>query len=311
MDIDQWIEQLWDCKHLSEFQMTALCKTLIDILIEESNVQPVSTPVTLCGDIHGQFWDLKELFRRGGLIKDGTRYIFMGDFVDRGHYSLETVSLLFVLKARYPDKITLLRGNHETRPVSNTYGFYDECKSKYGNSNVWLQCCNVFDYLNIAAIVDGKTLCIHGGLSPDVRTIDQIRVLSRAQDPPNEGAYCDLLWSDPDDSVQTWALSPRGCGFLFGSTVTSQFTHLNSLELIARAHQLVEEGYQYKFNDRLITVWSAPNYCYRCGNEAAILRLGENGKRDVTVYGPAPENDTDSKMKERRQGKGGVLPYFV
>jgi diadenosine tetraphosphatase ApaH/serine/threonine PP2A family protein phosphatase len=117
-------------------------------------------------------------------------------------------------------------------------------------------------------IVDGRTLCIHGGLSPDVKTIDQIRVLSRAQDPPNEGAYCgqsnfdsmswiyltehfpDLLWSDPDDSVSTWALSPRGCGFLFGSVVTGQFTHLNSLDLIARAHQLVEEGYQYKFNDK-------------------------------------------------------------
>ncbi|KAG8835266.1 hypothetical protein FRC17_004573 [Serendipita sp. 399] len=253
----------------------------------------------------------------------------MGDFVDRGHYSLETVSLLFVFKARYPDKITLLRGNHETRPVSNTYGFYgdnpaplvisgaehplsiDECKAKYGNSNVWLQCCNVFDYLNVAALVDGKALCIHGGLSPDVRTIDQIRVLSRAQDPPNEGAYCDLLWSDPDDSVQSWALSPRGCGFLFGSLVTSQFTHLNSLELIARAHQLVEEGYQYKFNEKLVTVWSAPNYCYRCGNEAALLRLDGNGKRQVTVYGPAPENDSDTKMKERRQGKTAILPYFV
>ncbi|PVG00097.1 putative serine/threonine protein phosphatase ppe1 [Serendipita vermifera] len=311
MELDKWIEQLWDCQYLSELEMTKLCARLIDILIEESNVQHVSSPVTLCGDIHGQFWDLRELFRRGGMIQNGTRYIFLGDFVDRGHYSLETVSLLFAYKARYPDKITLLRGNHETRPVSNTYGFYDECKTKYGNSNVWLSCCSVFDYLNIAAIVDGKTLCIHGGLSPDIRTVDQIRVLSRAQDPPNEGAYCDLLWSDPDDSVPTWALSPRGCGFLFGSLVTSQFTHLNSLDLIARAHQLVEEGYQYKFNDKLVTVWSAPNYCYRCGNEAAILRLEPNGGKIVTVYGPAAENDTDSKMRERRQGKGGVMPYFV
>lgn len=311
MDLDKWIDQLWECEYLDERQMSMLCSRLTDILIEESNVQPVSTPVTLCGDIHGQFWDLRELFRRGGMIKDGTRYIFMGDFVDRGHYSLETVSLLFAFKARYPDKITLLRGNHETRPVSNTYGFYDECKTKYGNSNVWLACCSVFDYLNIAAIVDGQTLCIHGGLSPDIRTIDQIRVLSRAQDPPNEGAYCDLLWSDPDDAVSTWALSPRGCGFLFGSRVAHQFTHLNNLSLIARAHQLVEEGWQYKFGEKLVTVWSAPNYCYRCGNEAAILRLGEGGKRDVTVYGPAAENDTDSRMRERRQGKGGVMPYFV
>lgn len=130
----------------------------------------------------------------------------------------------------------------------------------------------------------------------------------------------DLLWSDPDDAVSTWALSPRGCGFLFGARVAQQFTHLNNLSLIARAHQLVEEGWQYKFGERyitncavivpililffrfrLVTVWSAPNYCYRCGNEAAILRLGERGEREMTVYGPAAENDTDSRMRERRQ----------
>lgn len=135
-------------------------------------------------------------------------------------------------------------------PIHTLIAVVDECKQKYGTSNVWLQCCSVFDYLNIAAIVDNTTLCIHGGLSPDVKTLDQIRVLSRAQDPPNEGAYCDLLWSDPDDSVPTWALSPRGCGFLFGSSVTKQFTYLNGLELVARAHQLVEEGWQYKFDDK-------------------------------------------------------------
>lgn len=126
--------------------------------------------------------------------------------------------------------------------------------------------------------MDERILCIHGGLSPDIRTIDQIRVLSRAQDPPNEGAYCgkhfifwnremanivhwwtiqkDLLWSDPDEAIQTWSLSPRGCGFLFGSLVTAQFTQMNNLELIARAHQLVEEGYQYKFNDKSVSSWS-------------------------------------------------------
>ncbi len=164
-------------------------------MIEESNIQPVSSPVTVCGDIHGQFYDLLELFRVGGEIPS-TSYIFMGDFVDRGYYSLETLTLLMVLKARYlkfiryPDKITLLRGNHESRQITQVYGFYDECITKYGNANVWKNCCTVFDYLTLAAIVDGRVLCVHGGLSPDVRTLDQIRTIQRCQEIPHEGSFC-------------------------------------------------------------------------------------------------------------------------
>jgi len=266
----------------------------------------VSSPVTICGDIHGQFWDLLELLRKGGKVPE-TSYIFMGDFVDRGHYSLETVSLLLVLKARYPDKVTLLRGNHESRQITQVYGFYDECQQKYGNASVWKACCNVFDYLNLAAIIDGETLCVHGGLSPDIRTLDQIRVLSRAQEIPHEGAFCDLMWSDPDD-VDNWAVSPRGAGWLFGGSVAREFNHVNSLALIARAHQLVQEGYKHMFDDALVTVWSAPNYCYRCGNLASIMTVNEDGSREFTVYGAAAENDRDKGMQVRKMS---TMPYFV
>jgi len=219
-DPDKWISQLLTCQYLSESDMKLLCERVRSILLEESNIQPVSSPVTICGDIHGQFWDLLELLKKGGDVPD-TSYIFMGDFVDRGHYSLETVSLLLVLKARYPDKVTLLRGNHESRQITQVYGFYDECQQKYGSPTVWKACCNVFDYLTIAAIIDGEVLCVHGGLSPDIRTLDQIRVISRAQEIPHEGAFCDLMWSDPDD-IENWAVSPRGAGWLFGGSVTEQ-----------------------------------------------------------------------------------------
>ncbi|KZV66350.1 Metallo-dependent phosphatase [Peniophora sp. CONT] len=303
---DRWIEQLKKCEHLSEPDMKALCSRVRTLLMEESNIQPVSSPVTICGDIHGQFWDLLELLRKGGPVPD-TSYIFMGDFVDRGHYSLETVSLLLALKARYPENVTLLRGNHESRQITQVYGFYDECQQKYGSAAVWKACCSVFDYLNLAAIIDGEVLCVHGGLSPDIRTLDQIRVLSRAQEIPHEGAFCDLMWSDPDE-VENWAVSPRGAGWLFGGNVTREFNHRNSLKLIARAHQLVQEGYKYMFDDALATVWSAPNYCYRCGNMASILTIRENGERDFTVYGPAEENERDAGMQTRRMGN---MPYFV
>ena len=172
-----------------------------------------------------------------------TRFVFLGDFVDRGYFSLETFTLLMCLKAKYPDRIVLVRGNHESRQITQVYGFYEECQQKYGNASVWKACCQVFDFLVLAAIVDGTVLCVHGGLSPEIRTIDQIRVVARAQEIPHEGAFCDLVWSDPED-IEAWAVSPRGAGWLFGDKVAHEFNHVNGLKTIARAHQLVNEGYK-------------------------------------------------------------------
>ena len=138
-------------------------------------------------------------------------------------------------KAAYPDNITLLRGNHESRAVTKVYGFYDECVQKYGNTNPWKYTTDVFDFLPLAAIVDDRILCIHGGLSPDIRTIDQIRTIDRNMEIPHDGAFSDLMWSDPAD-IETWEISPRGAGWLFGSRVVEEFNHINSLELICRAH---------------------------------------------------------------------------
>ena len=163
-----------------------MCDIVCDLLLEESNVQPVSTPVTVCGDIHGQFYDLEKLFRTGGAVPD-TNYVFLGDFVDRGYYSLETFTRLLTLKAKWPDRITLLRGNHESRQITQVYGFYDECHTKYGNANAWRYCCRVFDLLTVAALIDEQVLCVHGGLSPEIRTLDHIRLIERNQEVPHKG----------------------------------------------------------------------------------------------------------------------------
>eukprot|EP00163_Fabomonas_tropica_P011455 TRINITY_DN2216_c0_g1_i1.p1 TRINITY_DN2216_c0_g1~~TRINITY_DN2216_c0_g1_i1.p1 ORF type:complete len:238 (-),score=44.04 TRINITY_DN2216_c0_g1_i1:412-1125(-) len=235
-------------------------------------------------------------------------YVFMGDFVDRGYYSLETLTLLLALKARYPHKVTLLRGNHESRQITQVYGFYDECVQKYGNANPWKYCTQVFDYLSLAALINGEVLCVHGGLSPEIRTIDQVRTLDRNQEIPHEGSFCDLMWSDPED-IEDWAVSPRGAGWLFGWRVTKEFTHLNGVSLICRAHQLVQEGYKYMFPaENLVTVWSAPNYCYRCGNVASILTFDEHLERDFKVFGAVPD---DERVIPESANAGGHMKYFI
>ena len=283
-------------------------------------MQTVRAPVIICGDIHAQFHDLMEIFRIGGPCPD-TNYLFMGDYVDRGYYSVETVTLLITLKGmcsdpraappyltaapplnadairrwrsriiacavRYRERIFLLRGNHESRQITQVYGFYDECLRKYGNANVWKIFTDLFDYMPLTALVESQIFCVHGGLSPSIDLLDQIRQLPR-EEVPHEGAMCDLLWSDPDDR-SGWGISPRGAGYTFGQDISEQFNHNNGLMLITRAHQLTMEGFTWCHDRNAVTIFSAPNYCYRCGNQAAILEVNEHLKYNFIQFDPAP-----------------------
>ena len=300
------IESLKGGSCISEADLKKLCTHVKNLLMEEANVQPVASPVTICGDIHGQFYDLLELIRISGDLP-GTNYIFMGDFVDRGHNSVETFQYLLCLKAMYPDSVTLLRGNHESRQITQVYGFYEECVRKYGNANPWKYCVEVFDFLDLAALVDGKVFCVHGGLSPALKSIDQMQVIERVQEIPHQGPYCDLMWSDPED-ITDWAISPRGAGYLFGSKATKQFNYINDLSLVCRAHQLVMEGYKYHFPEKsLVTVWSAPNYCYRCGNVASVLQIDEHLNQNFKLFNEV-SSDTNS-LPDAQKRK--LVPYFL
>eukprot|EP01129_Flabellula_baltica_P015062 TRINITY_DN7433_c0_g1_i1.p1 TRINITY_DN7433_c0_g1~~TRINITY_DN7433_c0_g1_i1.p1 ORF type:complete len:320 (-),score=79.33 TRINITY_DN7433_c0_g1_i1:85-1044(-) len=283
---DQWIEKLHDLVLLTESELVTLCDKARTILEKESIVQPVRAPVTVCGDIHGQIYDLKELFRIGGALPD-TNYLFMGDYVDRGYYSVETVTMLIALKIRYPNRITILRGNHESREITQVYGFYDECLKKYGTPNVWRMFTDLFDYLPTTALIEDQVFCLHGGLSPQVESLDHLRKLDRIQKVPHDGPLCDLLWSDPGPQL-SWNISPRGAGWLFGPDVSRRFNEKNGLKFISRAHQLVMEGYDWSHEEACVTIFSAPNYCYRCGNQAAIMELTETLERNFIQFDPAP-----------------------
>ena len=300
---DKWLEDLKELKCLSERDLKLLCEKAKEIFIEESNVQNVSAPVIICGDIHGQIYDLLELFKKGGDMPN-SRYIFMGDYVDRGYNGVEVLELLLALKVKYPEHITLLRGNHESRQICFAYGFYEEITRKYGNANAWEYFTDLFDYLPLAALVEGKIFCVHGGLSPYISTVDQIRLINRKMEIPREGVFCDLMWSDPDD-IETWIISCRGAGWIYGWKVVDEFTHINGLELICRAHQLVMEGFKYWFEKKnLCTVWSAPNYCYRCGNKASILKISSDLSRTIDYFDFSAKSTTSTPPKS-------LVPYFL
>uniref|UniRef100_A0A6A7G6B0 Serine/threonine-protein phosphatase n=2 Tax=Hirondellea gigas TaxID=1518452 RepID=A0A6A7G6B0_9CRUS len=298
-DVDMWIEQLLKGKFLPEHTVKFLCERVTKILLEESNVRSISSPITVVGDIHGQFYDLLEMFRIGGESPD-TNFLYLGDFVDRGAFSVETISLLTCLKLRYPHRVTLLRGNHESRQVTQVYGFYAEIQTKYGNTNVWRHFTDLFDCFPLAALIDDNIFCTHGGLSPSLHTLDQIRFLSRLREIPYEGPITDLMWSDPDIHGEGFSVSTRGAGYMFGHDIVEFFLHLNGVDHMARAHQLCQEGYQVLFDDTLSTIWSAPNYCYRAGNLASILEIDEHQNRFFNVYSAAPDEERRSPAADPR-----------
>ncbi|KAJ3439488.1 serine/threonine-protein phosphatase pp2a-4 catalytic subunit [Anaeramoeba flamelloides] len=294
--LNRQIENLLNFKPLKEIEVKNLCDKAQEIFINEPNIVRVKAPVTVCGDTHGQFPDLLELFKIVGTCPN-VNFLFMGDYVDRGFYSVENVTCLVAMKVRYPNRITLLRGNHESRQITQVYGFYDECVRKYGNGEVWKLFTKLFDYLPIGALIENEILCIHGGLSPTLKKITQIESLNRFQEIPNEGAMCDLMWSDPDER-DGWGNSPRGAGYTFGKDISEKFNKRNGTKLTARAHQLVMEGYNLTHNENIVTLFTAPNYCMRCGNKGALMNIDDKLNRTFIQFETSPETN-DMVVSER------------
>jgi serine/threonine-protein phosphatase PP1 catalytic subunit len=266
LDLDDMISRLLDAGYttkvtkavcLKNAEITAICTAVREVLLSQPALLELNAPVKIVGDIHGQYNDLIRLFEMCG-FPPTSNFLFLGDYVDRGKQSLETILLLFCYKLKYPENFFILRGNHECANVTRVYGFYDECKRRC-NIKVWKTFIDTFNCLPIAAIVADKIFCVHGGLSPSLTHMDDIRQIARPTDVPDYGLLNDLLWSDPADMDQDWESNERGVSYCFGKKVIIDFLARHDFDLVCRAHMVVEDGYEF-FNDRLlVTVFSAPN----------------------------------------------------
>ena len=221
-----------------------------EIEVDEENDESI----TVCGDTHGQFFDLLEIFRLNGYPSDTHAYLFNGDFVDRGSWSTEIALLLYAYKWLRPTKFWLNRGNHETDDMNRMYGFEGECKAKY-NERVFKLFSESFSALPLATLIGKKYLTLHGGLFSDDKTsLDDIRKLDRfkQRQPGQSGLMMEMLWTDPQ-KVPGRGPSKRGVGLQFGPDVTKRFCEANSLEAVIRSHEVRMEGYEVEHDGRCIT----------------------------------------------------------
>ncbi|XP_063539055.1 serine/threonine-protein phosphatase 5 [Cydia strobilella] len=259
--------------------------SLVDITVGDDN------KFTVCGDIHGQYYDLMNIFVLNGLPSETNPYLFNGDFVDRGSFSVECIFTLFSFKLLFPDHFYMSRGNHETLDMNRMYGFRGEVTSKYTSQMADLF-TEVYNWLPLAHCINSRVLVMHGGLfSKDDITLDDIRKVDRNKQPPEDGIMCELLWSDPQPMLGR-SPSKRGVGCQFGPDVTANFLQRNGLQYIIRSHEVKNDGYELAHDDKCITVFSAPNYCDTMGNLGAFITMnGKDLEPNFTSYEAVPHPD--------------------
>ena len=308
INIDETIQKLLDAGYagkrtknvcLKNSEISQICHLAREIFLSQPSLLELSPPVKIVGDVHGQYADLLRLFTKCG-FPPAANYLFLGDYVDRGKQSLETILLLLCYKIKYPENFFLLRGNHECANVTRVYGFYDECKRRC-NIKTWKIFIDTFNTLPLAAIVAGKIFCVHGGLSPVLNSMDEIRHFSRPTDVPDFGLINDLLWSDPTDSPNEWEDNERGVSYCYNKVAINKFLNKFGFDLVCRAHMVVEDGYEF-FNDRsLVTVFSAPNYCGEFDNWGAVMSVSEGLLCSFELLDPLDSTALKQVMKKGRQ----------
>lgn len=287
--------------------MKALARRAIDVLVEEPNVLMIPGPVTVFGDIRGESWPTFQtlFYSREDCLAPDKKYLFLGNLVKS--VGLKLLTFILALKIKYPSQISVLRGNQECNQLSQVHGFSDECKRLYGNDRIWTQLCTVFNALPYAAVVAKSIFCVHGGLSPQLETIDDITRLERFQPVPFEGLLTDLLWSDPNDQegCPDWSPSPRGAGHMFGPEATKKFLKQNRFKIMLRSHQVVmnEPYYKWDHDQKCCTIFSCPNLSYRCANHGSLVHIDKKGNLTFETF-------EELKQMKLYRDKSELLPNF-
>ncbi|KAI9865384.1 MAG: hypothetical protein M1813_002273 [Trichoglossum hirsutum] len=314
IDLDEMIGRLLDAAYagkitkavcLKNAEITAICSAAREVFLSQPALVELSPPVKIVGDVHGQYTDLIRMFEMCG-FPPNANYLFLGDYVDRGKQSLETILLLLCYKLKFPENFFLLRGNHECANVTRVYGFYDECKRRC-NIKIWKTFVDTFNTLPIAAIVAGKIFCVHGGLSPSLSHMEDIRQIARPTDVPDYGLLNDLLWSDPADMEADWEANERGVSYCFGKKVIMDFLQRHDFDLVCRAHMVVEDGYEF-FSDRiLVTVFSAPNYCGEFDNWGAVMSVSGELLCSFELLKPLDSSALKNHIKKGRSKRNSIM----
>ncbi|KAF1971733.1 Metallo-dependent phosphatase [Bimuria novae-zelandiae CBS 107.79] len=259
---------------LEESKIHSLCTDASNIFLSQPPLLELDAPVKVIGDIHGHYHDLLQYFEYGG-YPPAANYLFLGNYVDRGKQSLETICLLFAYKIKFPETFFLLRGNHECASMNRIWGFYDECKRRYG-VKLWKSFIETFDCMPIAALVNDEILAAHGGFSPHLDSLQQIRNIRRPIDIPARGLLHDLLWPDDDKHQTNWSLKVKGASCTYEADILSQFLQKHNLRLLVRAHQVVEDDYEFLGDRHLVTLFSATKYGSEIDHSGAMMIIPED-----------------------------------
>ena len=277
---------------LKEEEIKFIINSSLPIIKKEKVLVELEAPLKVCGDIHGQYYDLLRIFEHY-TYPDKNNFLFLGNYINFGIQSIEVICLLLCYKIKYPGKITLLRGNHEVSYISRMNGFYDECKRRY-NIYLWKSFMTLFNYFPIAALIEQKIFCVHGGFSPELKAVEDILKIKRPTDIPDSGLLFDLLNSEPDKDVIEFDKNDKECSILFGENrvfgekIVSDFNKKNNLDLIVRGNKVVQDGYEFFADRHLITIFSAPNFKGEFDNSAGMLSIDENLTCSLQVLRPRP-----------------------
>ncbi|KHN82495.1 Serine/threonine-protein phosphatase PP1 isozyme 7 [Toxocara canis] len=286
---------------LKEKDIIEICYRSREQLMKDESMLDIEAPLVLVGDVHGQYEDLIGIFQMNG-YPPNQRFLFLGDYVDRGNNSIETIILLLCYKLMYPYEIYLLRGNHETRFINRVYGFYEECQHSYSKS-LWQIFQSVFNCLPLCARISNRIFCMHGGISEEIVSWKSMKKIRRPLEIPDYGVLCDLLWADPDSSVKGFDESPRGVSNVFGEDAVNNFCRNMDIDMIVRAHQVVQDGYEFFAHRRLVTIFSAPFYCGQFDNAAGMLFVDENLKCTFRIRRPIDHAWTKRTPKRAKKSR--------